>query len=667
MTQFAVDHAPDAIYWIDENAQFVYANEAACESLGYTCDELLRMSVPDIDPTWPMEKWQATWDDLKKQGASTFETVHRTKQGRIFPVEIRTNFIEYHGRSMDCAYARDISDRKAAEETLRFTQYAVDKASDEAFWLTPDGRIVYVNEAVSHLLGYTKEELLGMTVQDVDPQYPIEMWEPHWQIVREKRTMTFESVHKTKDGHLIPVEITANYVEFEGSEYNFAIARDITERKKAEEALRFTQFAVDNASEETFWLTPDARIIYVNDAVCHLLGYTREELLNMTVHDIGPEYPPEVWEPHWQELREKRTMTFETVHKAKDGHLIPVEITANIVEYGGKEYNCAVARDITERKAAEEKLRFTRYALDSASDLVLWVCPDASFAYANKAVTEILGYTEEELLNMTVFDLNARFTAEVWPAHWNEVREKRVLTMEGDIRAKDGHMIPAEVRVNYVEFEGKEYHFTFVRDITERKRAEAERRALEQRLDEHKRKFYRETILSVTDGKLDICDPADLQPYLREAQAKIDILQPADVAGARKEVTGFCRLLGLPDEQTCSFVIGVGEAITNALKHGSGGRVYAGKSDREVWVGVKDKGPGIESLILPRAVLRRGFSTKPSLGLGYSIMLDVADRILLRTSTRGTTVVLIKSLDEDTSAPFGSVPDMWEGIPDTVG
>jgi anti-sigma regulatory factor (Ser/Thr protein kinase) len=100
------------------------------------------------------------------------------------------------------------------------------------------------------------------------------------------------------------------------------------------------------------------------------------------------------------------------------------------------------------------------------------------------------------------------------------------------------------------------------------------------------------------------------------------------------------------------------------VKHGQEGKVYAGTLEDSVWVGISDRGPGIDALILPQATLQRGFSTKPSLGLGYSIMLDIADRVLLNTGPGGTTVILIKKTSEpETTFSLDNIPDTWEGIP----
>ena len=131
----------------------------------------------------------------------------------------------------------DITERKQAEELLRLTQFAVDHSSDLVHWFGPEGRLLYVNDSSCRRLGYSREELLGMTVYDIDPGAP-QPWSSHFQEVKERGSFTFESSLRTKDGEIIPVDVTVNYVNYGGQEYNCATSRDITERKQAEETLR---------------------------------------------------------------------------------------------------------------------------------------------------------------------------------------------------------------------------------------------------------------------------------------------------------------------------------------------------------------------------------------------------------------------------------------------
>jgi CheY-like chemotaxis protein/anti-sigma regulatory factor (Ser/Thr protein kinase) len=196
----------------------------------------------------------------------------------------------------------------------------------------------------------------------------------------------------------------------------------------------------------------------------------------------------------------------------------------------------------------------------------------------------------------------------------------------------------------------------------ERELREAAARRERRHVEEEKRRFYRETILSATDGKLVICDPVDIDYYASQPSVCTDVRKPNELSEAVENVRCECRKFGLDEESTWGFSVGVGEAITNALKHASGGHVCMGKIDNDLWVAVADHGSGINSLILPAAVLRRGFSTKPSMGLGYAIMLDVSDRILLNTGAEGTTIVLIKDLSKHI-LDLHTVPDTWSNIP----
>ena len=131
----------------------------------------------------------------------------------------------------------------------------------------------------------------------------------------------------------------------------------VVEQTAAEKSLRMAQFALDCVPDGAYWMGPDGRFLYVNDAACRFLGYSREELLTMRVSDINPEHPQERWVDHWNKVKERGAVTFETVQQAKDGQIYPVEIAATHFEFDGKMYICSLVRDITERKGGGEELR----------------------------------------------------------------------------------------------------------------------------------------------------------------------------------------------------------------------------------------------------------------------------------------------------------------------
>jgi PAS domain S-box-containing protein len=119
IVRFALDRSADAVYLIADDAHFIYVNESACRSLGYTSDELLNMSVIDIDPGVDTEKWRELWDEVQEQGSINIEMVHRRKDGSEFPVEVHSNTMTFEGYTCHCAFVHDISRRRQDEDKIR--------------------------------------------------------------------------------------------------------------------------------------------------------------------------------------------------------------------------------------------------------------------------------------------------------------------------------------------------------------------------------------------------------------------------------------------------------------------------------------------------------------------------------------------------------------------
>ncbi|MDF5730431.1 MAG: cache domain-containing protein [Rhizonema sp. PD38] len=131
------------------------------------------------------------------------------------------------------------------------------------------------------------------------------------------------------------------------TEQNLRLQKEIRERQKTESVLRLSQFYLDKFRDLVFFIDSEARFVYGNEAACRTLGYSSEQLLTMTVHDIDPNFQAVVWRSHWQELRDKNSFTFKSSHKTKDGREISVEITAHYIEFNDQEYICTNVRQIS--------------------------------------------------------------------------------------------------------------------------------------------------------------------------------------------------------------------------------------------------------------------------------------------------------------------------------
>jgi len=152
------------------------------------------------------------------------------------------------------------------------------------------------------------------------------------------------------------------------------LRRQEDERRQSEEKLREsqaalarTQFAVDNAADMVFWTDDQGGFIYANESSCRRLGYSRGEVLGMSVWDIDGNYPRESWPAVWQRLRQEGQMRIETLHCAKGGEAFPAEVNIKHVTYGGEEFACAFARDVSDRRRAESELVAARDAAEAAS------------------------------------------------------------------------------------------------------------------------------------------------------------------------------------------------------------------------------------------------------------------------------------------------------------
>ncbi|MFQ5605919.1 MAG: response regulator, partial [bacterium] len=262
-------------------------------------------------------------------------------------------------------------DRKRAEEELKQAldwQETIFEGSRDAIFISDlDSNIIQVNHAACELSAYSKNELLKRRIHDLYERKNLSAFRRYHQRIKAGEEITHEAKIIRCDNTTVFVEFNSRKILIAGREYIHIVARNISERKKVEEMLRFTQFSVDQSVDPAFWMGNDAHFIYVNDAACRALGYSRAELLKMSVHDIDPNFPREAWPEHWEKLKSKGSLTVESVHKTKTGKVYPVEIIANYLKFKGKEYNCAFAHDITDRKQAEEALRTAKEAAEGAN------------------------------------------------------------------------------------------------------------------------------------------------------------------------------------------------------------------------------------------------------------------------------------------------------------
>ncbi|MBI2522203.1 MAG: PAS domain S-box protein [Bdellovibrio sp.] len=256
-TQFTVDHSADFIFWIDRTGHFLYANAAACQHLGYTQEELLHLTVADINPLYPREAWKPHWDKLKEEKVFRFETLHQGRTGKPYPVEVTANFMAYGNREIICSFARDISERKRVEEALAESQAklrAIIEAEPECVkLLDAQGGLLEMNQAGLRIIEADDlDQVRGQCV------YPIVVERNRSAFVAltnrvfegQSGTMDYEIIGLKGGRRWLSTSAVPLYDQHNRSEISalLAITRDITERKMHEKELQEAKEEAEKAN-----------------------------------------------------------------------------------------------------------------------------------------------------------------------------------------------------------------------------------------------------------------------------------------------------------------------------------------------------------------------------------------------------------------------------------
>ena len=361
--------------------------------------------------------------------------------------------------------------------------------------VSPDFRFLQVNATFCAMLGYTEPELLGKTFQDVTlpEDRPVGAELTARVLSGETEMFHLEKRYLRKDGTAIWGLVSSTLIRDTRDKPLHFITQiqDVTERKRAEEALRESEEQYrelfESSSDALFLVdTATDRIVETNELASVLYGYGRDEMRARKATDISAE--PEDTHRYVEEARTEPGRVFRIplrLHRKKDGTVFPVEICARSFVRRERVLLLVSSRDITERKRAEEALRASeerhRTVLETAMDGFWMLDTGGRLLRVNDAYCRMSGYSVRELLAMTTSDLVVGETPSSAAAHVQRLMVKGEERFKSRHRRKDGSAFEVEVSAQYRAAEGGRL-VVFLRDITERKRAEEALRDSEMRL-----------------------------------------------------------------------------------------------------------------------------------------------------------------------------------------
>lgn len=362
--------------------RWLRANQVICTMLGYDEAQLRQLTFQELTHPDDLIKGR---EDLQRliTGELPFiqlEKRYRHRQGHYLWAKLTTSIVRDDSDQplYFVSQIENIDQYKKTEDEIALLSFAINRVGESVYLMSEDAHFRYINDEVCRQLGYQRDELLHkMRVPDVDPNCPFSRWQAHWQKLKQEQSITLESSHLSKTGKLIPVEINANYFEYNHKGYNLALVRDISERKQAEQAQRNTERALREQEErfrqmaenieEVFWLTdvPKQQVLYVSPAYEAIWGLSRESLYKSPTQWLECIHPDDRDRVTWSAFHQQISGDYDIEYRITrpDGGVRHIHDRAfPIRDEAGKPYRIAgIAQDITDRKEQEAHIQYLAY------------------------------------------------------------------------------------------------------------------------------------------------------------------------------------------------------------------------------------------------------------------------------------------------------------------
>jgi diguanylate cyclase (GGDEF)-like protein/PAS domain S-box-containing protein len=379
-----------------------------------------------------------------------------------------------------------LSDSELIERENAFRKELIDSLPGVFYMIDAQGRFLMWNRNL--------EQVLQRSAEEVASGHPLDFFAGEDKVnigsaigqVFARGEASVEAMLLAKDGTGKPYHFNGRRVQRDGEPVLVGMGLDITEQR---ESLRVTkallqrnQVLMQNSMEGIHVMDIDGNVLEVNDAFCRMLGYTREETMQLNVLDWDSQFTAEELRAMFKSFIGKNGM-FETVHRRKDGSMLDVEICSNGVEIDGKGYLFAASRDITERKKIQSVMRRHEQVLETAMD-GFWMADAQGFLEeVNESYAKMSGYTMQELVGMHISQLEESGRAEDVKAHIDKIMAQGYDRFETQHRRKDGRVIDIEASVTFMP-ESRKF-FVFCHNISRRKQAEQELRVAAATFETH--------------------------------------------------------------------------------------------------------------------------------------------------------------------------------------
>jgi PAS domain S-box-containing protein len=473
---------------------FLDVNDTFIRDNGYTREEVIGRSSKELQIWVNLEERDRILHILRERGQAVNEEYRsRTKSGGIRTMLFSAEPINVSGEPCIIAVTTDITERKKAEEELRYSDTALKSFHEGVFAMDNEFVITRWNETCEQMFGIKASEAIGKSAADVITmveEYPGQNLE-RVNLLIEKGFNKEEQIYRTARGD-IWVDVHAQAIEDNGKRYGWVtMVSDITPRKKAEETLRFSDAAFKSIHESVIATDTDHIVTHWNKLSEEIYGIKASKAIGTDLEkliDVVENHPGD---------NARRAKKIETdgycredqLHRTRHGE-VWVDVTIQGIEENGKRYGWVILSSvITQRKLAEEALKRSeekyRELISNSIDGIVSNDSQMKIIIWNKGAEKIFGYTEKEMLGQPINKIipereHQKFTKVQRSLNKAGAGKAGNRIMEGLGLRKDGREIPIELSVSSKKYEGNYIATAIIRDITERKEAEEKLRKIDQ-------------------------------------------------------------------------------------------------------------------------------------------------------------------------------------------
>lgn len=485
----------EAIYIQDEYGVFIDVNNGVEKMYGYSREEVIGKTPEFLSAAGKNDLMliqQIVAKTFTSGQSQQFEFWGQRKNGAVFPKDVICNKGRYFGKDVIITTARDITQRKLAEDALKESEEKFSKV----FHLSPDvillsritdGVIVDVNERAFDLAGYKREEVIGMTTMALNGWEDIAERSRYVNMLnRDGRVVNFYKLFKTKSGETKNTTISGELLELKGEKFILTVIHDITDRIKAEEEIkeRATQLQMlgDNLPDTMIYqylkeLDGTFRFTYLSKEVEKITGVPAEAVIEDPAILFKLTYPQDIEKIKREEEVSFRTMSAFNVdvriYNSKDElrwhniSSVPRKLTDGRVLWDG------VQTDITERKLADEKIKESeekyRSLISQASDAIVIYSLDGTIHEFNHSAYKSVGYTMEEFGKLKLNNFLLDYTFMIDSEATKKMQKGETFSFSRQLKKKDGSIIDADFNARLLD---DKKILAFIRDVTDKKEAE---------------------------------------------------------------------------------------------------------------------------------------------------------------------------------------------------